>query len=148
MARKTMAERYASQRSSKAGRRRALPRLSDGVSTPDREGAPRGGAATDLYDVHEVRLSRHAGAGDGATTFTAGAVAAAATAPIAASSTRGAMPRRVGVTRGGAPTASASATSVVNYAYVRRDLRRIAVTAVAMLVLLIVLNVILQAIVH
>ena len=141
-----MADRYASQRSSKAGRRRALPRLSDGVSTSDRAARPRGGDPTDLYDVHEVHLSRHTEEGAGATTFTAGAAPAAPAA-------RGAMPRRAvvtrgggGVTRGGA--AVASATSGVNYAYVRRDLQRIALTAVAMLVLLIVLNVILQAIVH
>lgn len=138
MARKTMAERYATQRSTKTGRRRALPRLSDATGTLDSDAARRDGSG-ELYDVHEAHLSRNAGAG--ATTFTAGSAALATE-----SRPRGAMPRRVGGVSGGAGVATA--TSRVNYAYVRRDLRNIATIAVGMLVLLIVLNVILQAVIH
>ena len=142
MARKTMAERYASQRSNKTARRRALPRLSDAAALSNAGAASS--AAPDLYDVHEVHLSRTAEAG--ATTFTAGTAPAASPAP----SPRGrAMPRRAGGASGGAGTlVAAGVGGRVNYAYVRRDLRNIATIAVGMLVLLVVLNLILQAIIH
>ena len=136
MAKKTMAERYASQRSSKVTRRRALPRLSDtdvidGDDTTGTEG---------LYDVHEAHTARNRMSGTN-TTFTAEAT------PASARPRTGAMPRRAaGSSRAGG--VSGSAIARVNYSYVQRDLRRIAITAVAMLILLIVLNVILQAVIH
>jgi len=144
VARKTMAERYAAQRSTKTARRRALPRLSDAVETLDHNAIARDNDSDGLYDVHEVHTTRRATAG--ATTFTAGATATAAPVTPAPAGARTTMPRRTGMSRGAA--VAAPAIGRVNYAYVRRDLQRIAVTAVGLLVLLIVLNVILQAMIR
>jgi hypothetical protein len=146
VAKKNMAERYASQRSSKVTRRRALPRLSD-ADVIDGDDTTRGmSGAEGLYDVHEVHATRSRMGGAG-TTFTTGM---AETAPATTASARpraGAIPRRAPGSARGAGVAG-GAIALVNYGYVRRDLRRIAITAVAMLILLIVLNVVLQAVFH
>ena len=126
VARKTMAERYASQRSSKPIRRRTLPRLSD-TATALEERSAQEGAYNDAGAGY---------GGAGTATYTAGA------APRAAS---GALPRRP-ATAGRRPGAIAAMPTAirVDYSYVRRDLRRIAITAVSMLILLIVLNIVVQ----
>jgi len=143
VAKKTMADRYASQRSSKVTRRRALPRLSDTDVIDGDDTTMNMSGAEGLYDVHEVHTTRSRMSGTG-TTFTA--EAATTTAPPARPRS-GAMPRRAaGSIRAGGVSGGAMAR--VNYSYVQRDLRRIALTAVAMLILLIVLNVILQAVFH
>lgn len=119
-----MAERYATQRSSKEHRRRSLPRLSD--------------SATALHE-REFDEEELDSAADGAV-VTEG-VHERAHAPVRR------MPRS-SMPRGGSSARGAeSAIARVDYGYVRRDLRRIAITGVAMLVLLIVLNVILQSII-
>jgi hypothetical protein len=58
------------------------------------------------------------------------------------------LPRRAAPVNRAGRIPSESAIARVDYGYVRRDLRRIAITAVAMLILLIVLNVVLQAVIH
>jgi len=146
VAKKTMAERYASQRSSKVTRRRALPRLSDTDVIDDDGTTSDVSGAEGLYDVHEVHTTRSRMGGAG-TTFTAGAVEAAPSMTVAARPRTETMPRRAGGS-GRAVGGTGGAIARVNYGYVQRDLRRIAITAVAMLILLIVLNVILQAVIH
>lgn len=130
-----MAERYAAQRSRKDPRRRSLPRLSDAGTT-----------AVQDHDFGTLDDAAGDGREDGSTaplraTFTAGAGAAATT-------TRGALPRRAVPAGRAGRIPSESAIARVDYSYVRRDLRRIAITAVAMLILLIVLNLVLQAAIH
>lgn len=135
-----MAERYAAQRSTKNTHRRALPRLSDTESVatlePDTAEAEQLDTSN-LYDVHEIHTTRPSAlAVDG--------VGAAGTATAARP--RAAIPRRSGAAGNRAERMAASIPHV-SYAYVVRDLRRIAITAVAMFVLLIVLNVVLQSVI-
>jgi hypothetical protein len=122
--RKTMAERYATQRSRKEPRRRSLPRLSDAVPTAvqDREfdDAPE---ETDGV-VSEVPASP------------AGALERRL--PRQATSQRALPVRRRG------SVVPASTVTHVDYSYVKQDLRRIAITAVVMFALLVVLNIALQ----
>ena len=127
-----MAERYAAQRSSKPLRRRTLPRLSDAAG-PGTAVVERGPEDDPYIDDEGVDSSPTT-----TTTFTAGA----ATRP------QGTLPRRA--TPAGRRVGGVALTSTprVDYSYVKRDLRRIAITAVTMLVLLIVLNVILQSFIH
>ena len=130
-----MAERYAAQRSRKDSRRRALPRLSDAGTTAvqDRDfGTLDETVGEDREDGSAAPLRA---------TFTAGAGAAGTAA-------RGALPRRAAPVGRAGRIPSESAITRVDYGYVRRDLRRIAITAVAMLILLIVLNLVLQAAIH
>lgn len=125
-----MAERYAAQRSRKDSRRRSLPRLSDEgtIALQDRDDA----------DGAEAGVLR----APGRATFTAGA---ASTGGVSGQSV---LPRRAVPAGRPGRIPSESAIARVDYGYVKRDLRRIAVTAVVMLILLIVLNVLLQAVVH
>jgi len=161
-----MAERYASQRSgNKPVRRRALPRVGESFNERDDD---------DRYDTYEdepaaaatsrtvsrtatatATLPRQEVAGgtttvirprtdvERETTMTpprAGGVTVATRAGGTA-----AMPRRSST---GARVAPAPTAIRTDYGYVRRDLRRIAITAVAMFILLIVLNLIVRAIIH
>jgi len=158
-----MAERYASQRSgNKSARRRALPRVGESFNERDDD---------DRYDTYEdelptatsrtvsrtatATLPRHEVAG-GATTVIRPRTDAEREATIGTtavgSEVRGtrvggtaAMPRRATT---GARLVPAPMPIRTNYGYVRRDLRRIAITAVAMFILLIVLNLIVRAIIH
>ena len=125
-----MAERYAAQRSRKDSRRRSLPRLSDVGTTALQD-------HDDTADAADLHAPTHA-------TFTAGA-AYASTGRVTG---QGVLPRRAVPTARPGRIPSESAITRVDYRYVKRDLRRIAITAVAMLILLIVLNVILQAVIH
>lgn len=128
-----MAERYAAQRSRKDSHRRSLPRLSDPGTTAlqDRDLGASGASYETVGEDRDGRPQPVSRA-----TYTAGA------------SSQGVLPRRAApATRTGRIPAE-SAIARVDYGYVRRDLRRIAITAVAMLILLIVLNLALQAIVH
>lgn len=120
-----MAERYATQRS-KPVRRRSLPRLSDPATTA-------------LAEHDEAQDDGHEP--DATATFTAGAAARAGTASRSTST----MPRRAGATR---QDRAPAGIARVSYDYVKRDLRRIAITAISMLVLLIVLNIILENLIH
>ncbi len=142
MARKTMAERYASQRSSKNGRRRALPRVGDMSAFDDDE---MGGVALRERDA-EVGLE----GGEGGRIPTA-----VSTLPRTGTGTMGTKtvvrPRTSGssMPRRAAGTGRVVTEAIkVDYGYVTRDLRRIATTAVGLFVLLIVLNVVLQAVIH
>jgi hypothetical protein len=128
-----MAERYAAQRSRKDPRRRSLPRLSD-VGTTAVQDRDFGTLDETVGDDREDGSAAPLRA-----TFTAGAGGTAA---------RGALPRRAAPVNRAGRIPSESAIARVDYGYVRRDLRRIAITAVAMLILLIVLNVVLQAVIH
>jgi hypothetical protein len=125
--RKTMAERYATQRSRKEPRRRSLPRLSDAVPTAvqDREfdDAPENADGV----VSEVSPSP-----DGALEQRL---------PRQATSQRALPVRRRGLV---VPTPT---VTHVDYSYVKQDLRRIAITAVVMFALLVVLNIALQHII-
>ena|SRR4051812_47240713 len=129
--RKTMAERYATQRSHKESRRRSLPRLSDVVPTAVQErefdDAPEGpedagGVVSEVShsptDTLERRLPRRATA-----------------------------QRALPVRRRGLVVPTATVTHV-DYSYVKQDLRRIAITAVGMVALLVVLNIALQQLIH
>lgn len=130
-----MAERYAAQRSRKDSRRRSLPRLSDVGTTAlqDRDvDTPDDTAGEDHEDGSTA--PRRA-------TYTAGATTAGTPA-------RGALPRRAVPAGRAGRLPPESAIARVDYGYVRRDLRRIAITAVSMLILLIVLNLVLQAAIH
>ncbi len=119
-----MADRYAAQRSSRETRRRSLPRLSD--------------TATALADrAHDDEIV-DVGAD-------AGAVAAEAAVPVRPAH-RTVAPRRASALAHAA--AATQAATRVDYHYVIRDLRRIAVTAVVMLVLLIVLNIAVENLIH
>lgn len=129
MARKTMAERYAAQRSRREVRRRSLPRLSDEATTAlqDRE-------VDEVDDTADDSL------------LDAEGVPREPTVTVARRPQRTDAVRRVAPTsRGGLTT---TAVPQVDYGYVIRDLRRIAVTAVVMLALLIVLNLIVQNLIH
>jgi hypothetical protein len=117
-----MAERYAAQRSRGGSRRRSLPRLSD---TALLEQDLEGGEESDEDDEEA--------------TVPAGAVATARR-PVA--------PRRTASHHVAEMTAAAAALTRVDYHYVIKDLRRIAITAVAMLILLVVLNIAVEALVH
>ncbi len=158
-----MAERYASQRSgNKSARRRALPRVGESFNERDDD---------DRYDTYEdepaaaatrrtvsrtatATLPRHEVVGGTTTvirprtdvereTTMAPPRAGGATVATRAGGTA-AMPRRAT----GARVAPAPTAIRTDYGYVRRDLRRIAITAVAMFILLIVLNLIVRAIIH
>ena len=126
--RKTMAERYATQRSRRETRRRSLPRLSDVVPTAvqDREfdDAPEDadGVVSEVSTSPAGTLERRL--------------------PRQATSQRALPVRRRGLV---VPT---STVTHVDYGYVKQDLRRIAITAVVMLALLVVLNIALQHIIH
>ena len=126
--RKTMAERYATQRSRKESRRRSLPRLSDVVP-----------AAVQDREFEEAPEN------------TEGVVAEASTSPAGAPERR--LPRQatsqraVPVRRRGS-VVPASTVTHVDYSYVKQDLRRIAITAVVMFALLVVLNIALQHLIH
>lgn len=115
-----MAQRYAASQPRKATRRRTLPRVSEGdgeAGGPENLAANRAGEA-----VFTAEGPERAGGG---------------------------IPRRAAVRGAGAARSSApSSASIprVDYAYVRRDLRRIALTGAAMFILLIVLNLVLQAV--
>ncbi len=114
-----MAERYAAQRSRGGSRRRSLPRLSD-TALLDQE--PEVGEDGDEDDE--------------------GAPASAV------ATTRRPAVRRTASHHVAEMTATAAALSRVDYHYVIKDLRRIAVTAVAMLILLVVLNIAVEALIH
>jgi hypothetical protein len=114
-----MAERYAAQRSRGGTRRRSLPRLSD-TALLDQE--PEVGADGD--DDEEE------------------------SSPSAVAVERRPAARRTAANHAAELTAAAAALSRVDYHYVIKDLRRIAVTAVAMLILLVVLNFAVEALVH
>ena len=126
--RKTMAERYATQRSRKEPRRRSLPRLSDVVPTAvqDREfdDAPEDadGVVSEVSTSPDGTLERRL--------------------PRQAPSQRELPVRRRGL------VVPAPTVTHVDYSYVKQDLRRIAITAVVMFALLIVLNIALQHIIH
>lgn len=138
VARKTMAERYASQRSSKPIRRRTLPRLSDTATALEERSAE-----ADAYDDGDAAGSY---GGAGTATFTAGATPRVAGSTSRAASS--ALPRRPASSARRPGALAAMPTAIrVDYSYVRRDLRRIAITAVSMLILLIVLNIIVQHII-
>lgn len=129
-----MAERYAAQRSSKPLRRRTLPRLSDATGP--------GTAVVERGPEDDPYINDDEGADIAPSTTTATFTAGATPRP------QSTLPRRATPTgRRGGGVALAS-TPRVDYSYVKRDLRRIAITAVTMLVLLIVLNVILQSFIH
>jgi hypothetical protein len=130
VARKTMAERYATQRSRKESRRRSLPRLSDVVPTAVQE-RESDDAPEEAGGVVVAEPPRPAEAVERR-------VPGQATAP-----SRRALP----VGRRGL-VVPAPAVTHVDYSYVKRDLRRIALTAVVMLVLLVVLNIVLQQLIH
>ena len=115
-----MAERYAAQRSRGGTRRRSLPRLSD-TALLDQE--PEVGEDGDVDDEEESSAS----------------AVAVVRRPAA---------RRTASNHAAELTAAAAALSRVDYHYVIKDLRRIAVTAVAMLILLVVLNFAVEALVH
>jgi hypothetical protein len=123
-----MAERYATQRSRKESRRRSLPRLSDVALTAVQEREP-----------------------DGAPEEAGGVVVAEPPSPAATPERRvpgqATSRRALPVGRRGL-VVPAPAVTHVDYSYVKRDLRRIALTAVVMLALLVVLNVILQQLIH
>ena len=134
-----MAERYASQRSSKPIRRRTLPRLSDTATALEER------SAAESADDDAGMSAAYGGAGTA--TFTAGA-APRATSGGLPRATNGALPRRPATPGRRAGAISTIPTAIrVDYSYVRRDLRRIAITAVSMLILLIVLNIIVQHII-
>ena len=122
--RKTMAERYATQRSRKEPRRRSLPRLSDVVPTAveDREfdDAPENadGVVSEVSPSPDGALEKRL--------------------PRQATSQRALPVRRRGLV---VPTPT---VTHVDYSYVKQDLRRIAITAVVMFALLVVLNIALQ----
>ena len=129
--RKTMAERYATQRSHKESRRRSLPRLSDVVPTAVQErefdDAPEGpedagGVVSEVSHSPTDTLERRL--------------------PRRATSQRALPVRRRGLV---VPTAT---VTHVDYSYVKQDLRRIAITAVVMVALLVVLNIALQHLIH
>ncbi len=118
-----MAERYAAQRSRGGSRRRSLPRLSDT--------APRLSDTALLEQEPEVAEESDEDDEE--------AAVAAARRPAA---------RRTASHHVAEMTAAAAALSRVDYHYVIKDLRRIAITAVAMLILLVVLNIAVQALIH
>src|SRR5918911_293331 len=126
--RKTMAERYATQRSRKEPRRRSLPRLSDAVPTAvqDREfdDAPEeaDGVVPEVSPSPADALERRL--------------------PRQATSQRALPVRRRGL------VVPAPTVTHVDYSYVKQDLRRIAITALVMFALLIVLNIALQHVIH
>ena len=126
--RKTMAERYATQRSRKEPRRRSLPRLSDAVPTAvqDREfdDAPEeaDGVVAEVSPSPAGALERRL--------------------PRQATSQRALPVRRRGL------AVPAPTVTHVDYSYVKQDLRRIAITAVVMFALLVVLNIALEQIIH
>ena len=126
--RKTMAERYATQRSRKEPRRRSLPRLSDVVPTAVQD--------------HEFDDAPRDADGVGAEVSTSPAGTLERGLPRQATSQRALPVRRRGLV---VPTPR---VTHVDYSYVKQDLRRIAITAVVMLALLIVLNIALQHIIH
>ena len=142
-----MADRYAAQRSNRNMRRRTLPRLSDGETAPQ-DRADSGGPVGD--EMTRVRGTR-AGTETEETFAPGGGASRARSAslprmsPGATSDLRARAATGMRAGRGGI---AASAVSRVDYGYVRRDLRRIAITAVGMLALLIVLNILLQSVVH
>jgi len=126
-----MAERYASQRGSTASRRRTLPR------TGTLAEAARDYSGDDRYDdSHLGRASKTSGGV---------AMASSVTAASSARPRQTAIPRRAGV---GMPGRLRVEPIKVDYGYVRRDLRRTAIVAVGLFVLLIVLNLVLQAAIH
>jgi len=147
VARKNMADRYAAQRSNRTVRRRTLPRLSDG------ETAPRDRADSGVSVDDGMPMGRGTRVGtETVETFAPGAGASRARSaslprmsPGATSDLRARAATGMRAGRGGL---AASAVARVDYGYVRRDLRRIAITAVGMLALLIVLNILLQSVVH
>ena len=129
--RKTMAERYATQRSHKESRRRSLPRLSDVVPTVVQDGAfddaPAGPKDAE-GGISDVSISP------------AGALERRL--PRQATSQRALPVRRRGL------VVPAPTVTHVDYSYVKQDLRRIAITALVMLALLVVLNIALQHLIH
>ena len=126
--RKTMAERYATQRSRKEPRRRSLPRLSNAVPTAvqDRE----------FDDAPEEA--------DGVVSEVSPSVAGALERRLP----RQAVSQRALPVRRRGSVVPASTVTHVDYSYVKQDLRRIAITAVVMLALLVVLNIALQHIIR
>jgi len=135
-----MAERYAAQRSRRDVRRRSLPRLSDvaPVALEERENDE----IDDTFDNDEEPT-------EGAP---ASSIASASREPAVTVARR--LPRTDGTRsitqqgRGALGSAQASSITRVDYSYVKSDLRRIAMTAAVMLVLLILLNVVVQNLVH
>jgi len=128
-----MAERYAAQRSRREGvRRRSLPRLSDATYTAlaEHDGDE---AAEPLGDDEIAQAS---------------AGASSATPVSRRPAPRPATARRAGALARAGGLSAATTVTRVDYHYVIRDLKRIAITAVGMLVLLIVLNLILQNLIH
>jgi len=164
VARKSMAERYASQRSgNKPVRRRALPRVGESFDERDDDNhydtyedepvvttATRGTTsrtATATLPRHEVAggtttVIRPRTDAERDTTMETAAVGGATRATRVGGAAT--MPRRAT----GARVAPAPMPIRTDYGYVKRDLRRIAITAVAMFILLIVLNLIVRAIIH
>jgi hypothetical protein len=130
-----MADRYAAQRSRREVRRRSLPRLSDEAPVALQE---RESDETDDSDDLEYQA-----ADASAPRTREPAVTVARRLPR----TDGAR-RLAPATRGASGLTPTSGLIKVDYSYVKRDLRRIAFTAVTMLILLIVLNVIVQNLVH
>lgn len=128
-----MAERYAAQRSRREGvRRRSLPRLSDATYTALAE--PDDDEAAEALDDDDVAET------PGGMSGAAPAARRSMQRPITAR-----RPGALGRTGG---LSAATTVTRVDYHYVVRDLKRIAITAVSMLVLLIVLNLILQNLIH
>lgn len=123
-----MADRYAAQRSRKENRRRALPRLSDPVPA--------------VLEEHDSDESPVAPDSDGEAEAEG---APAATATLTRRPTVATIPRRPTPINRRNVVAPAPTVTRVDYHYVVSDLKRIAMTAVVMLVLLIVLNIALRA---
>src|SRR5437899_818137 len=119
-----MAERYATQRSRKDSRRRSLPRLSDVVPTAVQERGFDEGQETPA-DAGGVVVEDLSGPVDAVERHLPRRATARRTLPV------GRRGRAVP-----APT-----ITHVDYSYVKLDLRRIAITAIAMLALLVVLNI-------
>jgi hypothetical protein len=126
--RKTMAERYATQRSRKEPRRRSLPRLSDAVPTAVQDRA-FDDAPEEADEVVSEVSPRPTGALE-------------RRLPRQATSQRALPVRRRG------SVVPAPTVTHVDYSYVKQDLRRIAITAVVMFALLVVLNIGLQYLIH
>ena len=126
-----MAERYATQRSRKESRRRSLPRLSDVVPT-----------AVQDRELDDVRAGPEESGGGGSE------LSPGPTGMLEPRVPRQATPRRaLPVGRRGLVVPAPRVTHV-DYSYVKQDLRRIAITAVVMLALLVVLNIALQQVIH
>lgn len=124
-----MAERYASQRGSTSARRRALPRTGAVAE------AARDYSGDDRYDDSHL----------GRASTTRGSMATVAPVVSTTRPRQTAIPRRAGASPAGRLRVEAIK---VDYGYVRRDLRRTAIVAVGLFALLIVLNLVLQSIIH